>query len=336
MLLDEAWAEVIRWRQLIKAGIDPAAEAEERRQEQDRKREAAARIVTIGLLVEPFLKAREGRYSTAWHSEVTRYLNRDLKALHSFKIDELSRGHIAATLDHVEANSGPNAADNAKKAISALLSWAVERGHIDENPADRLRKRASNASRERVLSEPELAAIWNSLPSSDYGAIVKLLALTGQRRDEIADLRWDEIDFEKNQIELPSTRTKNKRPHVVPLATGALEILKAQPRYPERAFVFGNGKAGFCGWSACKMRLDARLPKDMSSWRLHDLRRSFITHVVEHGFAAPHVAEAIANHISGHKGGVAGIYNKAVYLPERRAALQAWATHLLSLVNENV
>ena len=236
--IDEALAEAVRWRQLIKAGVDPAVAAKERRSELERKRqraaEEAARVVTIGTLIPPFLKAREEKYSVAWHGEVSRYLNKRLRGLHSFKVNELTRGHIAATLDHVEHESGRNAADNAKKAISSLLSWAIERGHIDANPANGLGKRASGASRERVLNEEELVSIWRALPGGDFGAIVKLLMLTGQRRDEIADLRWDEIDFDKALIDLPGARTKNKQPHLIPLSPEVRIDLKSTASLPRQ------------------------------------------------------------------------------------------------------
>ena len=334
MRLDEAWAEVVRWRQQIKLGIDPTAEAEERRAEQERKREAASRIVTIGSLVEAFLKAREQHFSPAWRVEATRYLGKSLEPLHAVPAEELSRSHIAAALDLVETQSGATSADRAKDALSSLLAWVVERGYRDVNPAIGIRRRVSTTSRERVLNERELALVWNALPSGDYGSILKLLTLTGQRRNEIADLEWKEIDFDKAQIELPGGRTKNGRAHIVPLSAEALEILRTQPRYPGRALVFGAGKSGFKGWSAAKIRLDAKLP-DMPAWRLHDLRRSVVTHLNERGFAAPHVCEAVINHISGYKAGIAGTYNKALYLPERRAALQAWAAHLLSVVRNS-
>ena len=196
-----------------KPASDPAAEAEERRAEQERKREAASRIVTIGSLVEAFLKAREQHFSPAWRVEATRYLGKSLEPLHAVPVEELSRSHIAAALDQVEKQSGATSADRAKDSLSSLLAWVVERGYRDVNPAIGIRRRVSTTSRERVLSEHELALVWNALPTGDYAAIVKLLMLTAQRRDEIADLEWQEIDFEKAEIQLPSRRTKNKRPH---------------------------------------------------------------------------------------------------------------------------
>jgi integrase len=129
---------------------------------------------------------------------------------------------------------------------------------------------------------------------------------------------------------LPGKRTKNRLPHSVPLSGEAVAILKDAKPVEGREGVFG--KHGFLNWSASKKALDARLPADMPGWRLHDLRRSAVTHMSEKGFAAPHVVEAITNHVSGHKAGVAGVYNRAAYWDERCRALDLWANHLRALI----
>jgi integrase len=167
------------------------------------------------------------------------------------------------------------------------------------------------------------------------------LILTGQRKTEIGDLAWPEIDFDKRQIELPPERTKNRRAHIVPLADEALNILARVAAIYGRDLVFGRRARGFSGWSKSKAELDARIKtareergekKPMPAWVLHDVRRSFVTHLHERGFALPHVVESIVNHVSGHLAGVAGTYNKALYLGERRQALELWGEHILALV----
>ena len=172
----------------------------------------------------------------------------------------------------------------------------------------------------------------------------RLLILTGQRRGEIGDLSWSEIDLDKRQIDLPAHRTKNARPHIVPLSDEALSILKGIVREDGRDLVFGRGAGGFGGWGKAKTELCAQIAKararaahkaqgkPMAGWTLHDLRRSFVTHVSEHGLAQPHVVEAIVNHVSGYKGGVAGVYNRAAYAGEKRQALELWGAHVAALV----
>src|SRR5262249_43046379 len=161
----------------------------------------------------------------------------------------------------------------------------------------------------------------------DYGRIVRLLILTGQRREEIGALGWSEIDAVKRQIEFPETRTKNHRAHIVPLIDEAEAILASIERREDRDLVFGRRKGSFSGWGKAKIELDARIAvarkaagirKPMPHWVLHDVRRSFVTHLNERKLALPHVIEATVNHVSGHLAGVAGVYNKALYLAERR------------------
>jgi integrase len=146
---------------------------------------------------------------------------------------------------------------------------------------------------------------------------------------------------DKRQIDLPAGRTKNHRAHLVPLSDEALAILESIKQRKGRDFIFGRGAGGFSGWSKAKRELDTRIAagrakagikKAMPGWRIHDLRRSFITHINERGFAQPHVVEAIVNHISGHLAGVAGTYNRAQYLAERRRALEVWGLHITNLL----
>ena len=146
---------------------------------------------------------------------------------------------------------------------------------------------------------------------------------------EIGGLRWSEIDLETGAIHLPAERTKNGKAHMVPLSKPARAILQSRPRLAGRDHVFGLGE-GFSGWSASKAALDASLPK-LADWTLHDLRRTAVTSMAELG-TAPHVIEAVVNHLSGTKGGIAGVYNRANHYNERREALELWAKHLMSLV----
>jgi integrase len=154
-------------------------------------------------------------------------------------------------------------------------------------------------------------------------------------------LRWSEIDFPAQMIRLPAERTKNGRPHDIPLAEPAILLLQAMPRrIGPKDFVFGTTANGFGGFSAAKAALDLRIAEarraagaePMKPWVLHDLRRSGATHMAETGIQ-PHVVEAILNHVSGHKAGVAGVYNKAVYEREKKAALAMWADHQLAVMN---
>jgi integrase len=128
---------------------------------------------------------------------------------------------------------------------------------------------------------------------------------------------------------LPPARTKNKREHDVPMSDPVRKLLKRRKGRGERDLVFGTGKGPFSGWSRAKEALDANVP--LPAWRLHDLRRTVATQMAENG-VQPHIIEAVLNHVSGHKAGVAGIYNRATYAAEKREALELWAGHLQKIV----
>jgi len=206
-----------------------------------------------------------------------------------------------------------------------MFAWAIGEGLVEANPVIGTNKASESKSRERVLSDAELAAIWKAAPDNDYGRIVKLLMLTAQRREEIGGLAWSEIDRTGKLIALPSGRTKNNRPHDVPLSDPAMAVLESTPPREGRALVFGIGKGGYSGWSRSKEALDESAK--LAPWTLHDLRRSAATRMADLG-VGPHIVEAVLNHVSGHKSGVAGIYNRSTYAEEKRAALDLWASHL--------
>jgi integrase len=210
-----------------------------------------------------------------------------------------------------------------------MFAWIMKEGVVlpRGNPAAFTNKRAEQP-RDRVLSNTELKLVWWAVNDDDYGRIVKLLILTGARAEEISGLQWSEID--NGSINLPGSRTKNKRAHVVPLTEPAKAIIASMER-GKRTNVFGRDDSGFYGWSKCKTRLDQKLGDAVAPWRIHDLRRSAVTHMAELG-VQPHIIEAVINHASGHKASVAGIYNRATYDKEKREALNLWAEHVMALV----
>lgn len=201
-----------------------------------------------------------------------------------------------------------------------MWNWGLQTGRVEHNPMVSLR-RVQARSRERVLDMDELQAIWSATADGHgFSRITRLLLLTGCRRDEVGNLRWNEVRADR--LALSGDRTKNHRPHQVPLAPLALQQLPRQRKgYP---WVFGRTRdAGFSGWSRCKERLDKR--SGVTGWILHDLRRSFVTHAAERRLAAVDVIEAFVNHQSGVRGGVAGIYNRSLLWEERVILATRWA-----------
>jgi integrase len=182
-----------------------------------------------------------------------------------------------------------------------------------------------------VLSDSELAAVWHALPIGAYRDLVKLLMLTGQRRQELGGLRWTEINFEDRLITLPAERCKNGRAHSIPLSEPALAILAARAEGSGSSdLVFGNGRHGYNGWSDGKTTLDRKLPA-MPPFVHHDLRRSVASGMARLGINLP-VIEKVLNHTSGSFAGIVGVYQRHDFADEKRQALDKWATHLMMVV----
>jgi integrase len=192
-------------------------------------------------------------------------------------------------------------------------------------------KPSSGKSRERVLDNGEIVRFWHACDKihPTFAAVFRLLLLTGERLNEVAGMRDSELDGE--MWGLPGDRTKNKLPHQVPLPPLAMEIIESVPRIENCPYVFTtNGRMPISGWSKIKRELDKAMGNP-EPWRLHDLRRTFVTHLCELGIS-PHVVEQLVNHQGGHRGGVAGVYNKSVLMPERTKALHRWSQHIEGLV----
>ena len=186
-------------------------------------------------------------------------------------------------------------------------------------------------SRERVLSDDELGALWAACDAEGYpfGDCMKLLILSGQRR---AEMRWSEIDLEKRLWTLPSQRAKNGRQHTVPITDATLDVLRRVPRFLGSDYVFTTtGKSPVSGFGRVKKRLDKALPEGSEPWIIHDLRRTMSTNMAMMGVPQP-VTEALLNHKTGVVSGVAAIYNVYSYADEKREALHRWNQHLKSML----
>ena len=292
---------------------------------------------SFGREVARYLERKHTMMKPRAFEEVERHLTNHAAPLHRLRLSEIDRRIIAQCLGEIETDRGPVARNRVRSSLSAFFGWAVTEGLLEANPVQGTAKLDEGGSRERTLTPEELSELWSVLddePNAQFADIVRLLILTGQRRDEVGTLRWSELDFERRLIVLPTERTKNRRQHKVPLSRQAKAILERQPMRKGRDFIFGIGELGFSGWSDCKLRLDRTLSaarrktnrkaKTMADWRLHDLRRTCATGMAELG-VQPHIIEAVLNHISGHKAGVAGIYNRARCESEMRDALQRWA-----------
>ena len=191
--------------------------------------------------------------------------------------------------------------------------------------------------RDRVLADVELHYLLRALDheKSLFGPLIRLLLLTGQRRGEVAGMLWSELqDFNGDcpLWEIPGHRNKNKHAHLVPVSPTVCRLLSDLPHVGDLVFTT-TGDTPMSGFGKVKARLDARIDtlrnidslQPMAPWTLHDLRRTMVTVMNEKLGISPHVVEAVVNHMSGQaKAGVAGVYNRALYLKDRRQALRSW------------
>src|SRR5262249_18094825 len=283
---------------------------------------------TFGDFVQQYLEARKSAVRDSTFGEIKRYLTDGFQALSTLTLGEIERRHIAVELNTIAKASGAASANRARSSISKFYKSAIGEGLCEANPVrDTNLREDENKSRERSLTDTEITAVWLNCPENDYGRIVKLILLTGCRREEIGGLMWSEIGLENETMTLPGPRTKNKLDHVVPLSSTALAILTKIERRGDH--VFGRKATGFSGWSRGKKDLD-KIVK-LEPWTVHDLRRSTATGMAEIG-VQPHIVEACLNNISGHKSGVAGTYNRAQYFEEKKEAFSKWAHHLKTIV----
>jgi integrase len=273
--------------------------------------------------IDRYLSRKRGVLRAGSFSEAERYLRQRSAPLHGLRLTQVDRRKIAALLGDIETTSGPVARNRARSSLSAFFGWAIAEGLIDLNPVQGTAKAEEGGSRERVLTHDEIQQLWGSLGNDAFSDIVRLLLLLGQRRDEIGELSWSEVDFARRQIIFPASRVKNGRQHELPLPKQALAILEGLPRRNSSPFIFGD--RGFTNWSSAKAALDRKV--GIAPWRLHDLRRSCATGMAELG-VQPSVIEACLNHVSGTRAGVAGIYNRSKLTDAVREGLQRWADHL--------
>jgi integrase len=310
----------------VDLGGDPQGDKSERR------RKDAQSFKTV---VSEYLAVKEESGGMRPHSlqEVRRYLTQGYFAtLHPMPIDRIARRDVALRVQAITRESGAPTADHARSALSAFFTWCLAAGIVDSNPTIGATRPELPPARDRVLSDHELAAVWRESGDGAYGAIIRLLILLAARRAEIGGMQWGEVDLENGTWELPAERSKNGLRHVLPLPRAAIDIINSVPRRVDRDYLFGSrANVGFTLWSQEKRALDRRLAGQLQPWHLHDLRRSAATKMADIGIA-PHLIEEILNHRSGHRVGVAGIYNRSSYEQEVRAAMAMWDDHIRALI----
>lgn len=323
----------------VAKGGDPAAERKRAERGEEKRFEKVARQ-----FVEQHVKPRRVK---SWHetaaligfparrgavqfddlSKATRLVKR----WRGKPVGEITRGDVVGAVDE-EIKAGRHRTANKLLATTkALFVYAAPRFDLEKNPAETIERAGVERSRERVLTDDELLAIWRTAGELawPWGSFVKMLILTAQRRSEVSQMRWQDVDLEQGWWSMPAAMTKSRRDHTVPLSAPTVAILREAPRLADDDHVFWSGRrGGLLGFSQAKRKLD-RL-SGVSAWRFHDARRSCATGMAKLA-VPPHVLAAVLNHAPASVQNVTAIYNRFRYEGEKRQALELWAQHVLDL-----
>jgi integrase len=328
LTVDNARKMAMRLLGQVLDGKDPAAEKEAKKVES---------ALTFEKAVDQYLRikqdeVREGRLRPATLKVSTLYLTgaKYFPNLHRLPLARITQSAIAERLDAIHLDSGMVTASRARAHLSAFFTWSMRRGHAPSNPVALTEKLKKAPSRDRVLSDSELATLWkacdaDTINNGQFGKIIKLLVLTGCRRSEIGGLKWSEIDSQS--LTIPAERSKNHRAHIISLTDQMRAVVESVPHMLSRDHLFGLRANGFNSWQ--RQPINDCLEK---AWKIHDIRRTVATGMINLGIQ-PHIVEAVLNHAGGHKAGVAGIYNRATYDREMRNALKRWGEHVASIVS---
>jgi integrase len=307
----------------VDEGIDPT----KRRRTTDMKVETVCR---------EFIRLHAQARNKSWR-EAERILERELVgAFGQRDIREMKRFDILELMDAAVDRGSGYQANRILSHTRKLFNWCIERGIIEKSPILGLKPPTKEVSRERALSDDEVARLLHACRDDVYPfrQYVPILLATAQRRGELAEMRWSEIDFGAKTWVIPSDRAKNGKQHVVPLNDFALTMLAEVPRFLHCDYVFTTTrKSPVSGFSKALRRLSQG--SQTSDWRWHDLRRTAASGMARQG-TAPHVVEKILNHVSGIISGVAAVYNRHGYDAEKVAALKEWGQTLETLSRQGI
>ena len=346
---DEGRNMALELRAKIAKGIDPGRERVE-----SRAKALVGGPKTFGTLAEQFIQRECPRLARG--VDVASVVRREiLPHWGDVPIMDLRKRDAQALTDALVDADKPAAALKLYEVIKRIGNWFVERDELEISPFSNMKPPANKVVRDRALSDEEISYLWSACNQIGYpfGPLVQLLLLTGQRRNEVAGMRWSEIDFEAREWIIPGHRSKNGKPHLIPLSVPVLNILESVPRFDgPHVFTTTGGKRPVSGFSKAKAQLDrltlqvmrnkgvmrgkkAETDVDMEPWRFHDLRRTCRT-----GMAALGVPEIVCEKVLNHQPAIlVKTYNVHAYDAEKRDALERWgqeAMHLVRSVSENV
>jgi integrase len=332
--LADARTKAVEVKRQASDDLDPIAV---RAQERDAAVAASVRAVSTAFVNvrQQFLDEHLPTLRPSTAKEYKRALTQTFAVWDTIPVEEITSQMVETALAAVKA---PYMRNRTRAYLSVLFNWATEEDQnlIESSPVRKLSKRKKKlikeVSRDRVLTEDEISELWNTESPHPVGALFKLLLLTGQRRSEVAGMRWQDLDLDRALWTIPGSLTKNHEQHTVPLSKQVLAVLAALPRIGEEFVITTTGQTPFSGFSKAKASLDEKA--GVTGWRWHDLRRTFATFAAEELTTPQAVVEAILNHKSGTTSGLAGIYNRAQYTKQKAASLQAWANLVGRITDE--
>lgn len=254
-------------------------------------------------------------------------------------IHEITKRDISYELDDL----APIVANRTLGALKNMFGWLIERGVITSSPCEGMKPPAEENSRDRILNDDEIMWLWKSAGSASYpfGPFTQLLLLTSARREEVAGMTGRELDLDAKTWTIPKERSKNNEAHIVPLSDKAIAVLQSLPKITGKdSFLFTmTGVTSISGFSKARTALHLKMVehadgKDIPHWTFHDLRRTAASGMAKLN-VAPHVIEAVLNHQTGVIKGIAKVYNRNTYEPEKRQALDTWSQHIHVLLSGN-
>jgi integrase len=320
-------------------GADPAEQKQLEKADTDAVLAKLAGDTVENLKIQ-FIERYAKRQNRSWKQSEWIFDKLVLPAWKGRTVHDITKRDVIDLIEGIEQDR-PVLANRVLAAVRKWFNWLAARDVIKASPCAGVVPPAKETARDRRLTDGEIKVLWAACGKGEsdggggigepFGSFVRLLLLTGQRRGEVAGMRRSELDLDKRLWVIPAGRSKNKRPHAVPLARQAVAIIEGIKRIEKSDYVFTTtGNTGLGGFSRAKERLDQRM-KPTTAWSFHDLRRSAATGMADIGIP-PHIVEAVLNHISGARAGVAGIYNWAAYVAEKADALQRWADHVDELI----
>ncbi len=345
-------------RSLARKALVAVSEGRDPSEERKAAKRAAREAVRddIESVVSSFIERYAKLHTKPGSAEQTERLLRKevVGAWRGRPVGTITRRDVILLLDQIVDRGAPVTANRVLAATRRMFRWAMERGLVDATPTEGIRAPSAEKARDRVLSDNEVGRVWVASDAIGwpFGSFIKMLVLTGQRRDEVAAMSWSELDLDNGLWTLPAERSKNGYAHVVPLAPAAVAILRNLPVVLHGArpspFVFTTtGATHISGYSRAKAALDAamlaRLKKEaadrgedpdeveLQPWRFHDLRRTMASGMARLGVSI-HVVEKLLNHVSGTFGGIVGVYQRHDFAEEKLSAVNAWCYHVTSLL----